>query len=613
MPGLSEGEGFALGGQDCGRVKAADRGRGMIEADGPTGEDVVSLAAMADRWLEDYRSRLCWGDDHVRKGRAAVLEFVQVTGARLVGDARRSHSTQYVKALLDRGLSRKTVANRLSLLRRFGSWLLEQEIRESNPWEVPLARTRAGDGATPFTAEEVRRIIEAARASDAAHLDRRRTGKLRADYYAILFLTGLRRKESRLQRWEHVDLDGGMMQVSVDKERRGDRIPLVPEAVEILRRLHAERRGALVFPRVPRDTSLRRDMAAAGVSGGRGCWHRFRKAGVTVLGQAGVPLRLQARFARHQDLRITATRYDMVGDHEARASMEALRAVIGTGGKKNARAGSGLDDESVRTDDRCSVKARDDGKAISRCSDPPAGPRGPPRLDTRKDLSTASWPTAARLTPASVLPPIVLGFESPNAHFGGERSPVDEPGRGSMGNVAQEAPAQGQGARPDVLLSLVRCCATPRSRLIERTAAEAFLASASVETLDGIPAGPWEFWMRSRRRSWLEVVQRPEVFGALCCWAAIPEDVLRNAAVWAMAAEQVETLLAVALSPRLPYDVLAVMAAHDDADVRYHVATHLDAQLGCLEMLRDDEDEDVRVAARQRLDGCALVDLAVRR
>jgi len=345
---------------------------------------VASLAVLAREWLELYGSQLDWSDDHVKKGRAAVDDWLRVTSCAHVAALSRGTTRTYIHALLTAGRSRKTVANRLSLLRRFGEWLIEHGLQTVNPWSIPLAKTRSGPGATPLTTDEVRRLVATTEATDDGSSDRRRTGRARAAYYLFLFLTGLRRRESRRQRWDDVDFARRRMRVTASKSRRLEYVPLSAETTLLLRRLLDTADGPLVFPRPPIESTLRRDMQRAGVAIARGNWHRFRKAAVTALGVAGVPLRVQARFARHMDLRTTAESYDIVGDGELREALGALDAIF------YSSKGNGLDEEGKARHNAHAVEAREHIERTSIDGRRPPHHAGNGRLDSEKWVEGAA-------------------------------------------------------------------------------------------------------------------------------------------------------------------------------------------------------------------------------
>ncbi len=69
-------------------------------------------------------------------------------------------------------------------------------------------------------------------------------------YVALLMLTGARKEEIRQLRWDAIDLERGVAHLSQTKNGKPFELPLVPEAVTVLRSIRAVAGNPYVFPQV---------------------------------------------------------------------------------------------------------------------------------------------------------------------------------------------------------------------------------------------------------------------------------------------------------------------------------------------------------------------------
>ncbi len=200
-----------------------------------------------------------------------------------------------------------------------------------------------------ISADEVARILRAAEGMR---------------YYAALVLiasTGLRRGEALALRWEHVDLDAGMLRVTATTARVGRRlvtstpktdrsrrtVPLSPAVVAMLkehRKVQLEERlraanvwqgSDLVFctqagrPVEPRNL-LREIEVAAARAGVKGVGvHALRHAAATAWLETGVHIRAVADLLGHSSTAITGDIYASTADGVARAAVDGLSGALG--------------------------------------------------------------------------------------------------------------------------------------------------------------------------------------------------------------------------------------------------------------------------------------------
>jgi integrase len=186
-----------------------------------------------------------------------------------------------------------------------------------------------------LSGEEIERLMTA--------LDRwQPTWPASVDAIRLLLLTGARRGEVLGMAWEHVDLEAGVWSKppAATKQRRSHRVPLSPEAVELLRRRHAEHDGRVV--------SLRRDdrvfrgegrmefklehhwrviRAAAGIEDVR--LHDLRHSYASLLVNQGYSLPMIGALLGHSEP-TTTNRYVHLFDKELREATASVGKIVGS-------------------------------------------------------------------------------------------------------------------------------------------------------------------------------------------------------------------------------------------------------------------------------------------
>lgn len=286
-------------------------------------------AETLSEWADELE-RLGRTPAHRRKSVRAVGELLEFA---CVEDPAEIRPRTVAKWLASRRWSAKTQRNKLSAVSAWGGFLEFLEVGRNPARGVRTPRPVSGTGADTLTLEEIRRLLDVARRRERTPDGRRtRFGPLASTVYLFAVSTGLRRSEIAAQRWRDIDLGACVLQVSADKSRRRDSIPLPAETVSLLRAWSEWSSGELVFPEVPSDHTLRRDLEAAGISGSGG-WHRFRKAAITLRAQRWGDYRELVRFARHRDASTTLRSYDRIRTEELRGVAEALPDLwrVGTG------------------------------------------------------------------------------------------------------------------------------------------------------------------------------------------------------------------------------------------------------------------------------------------
>jgi integrase len=197
---------------------------------------------------------------------------------------------------------------------------------------VTMPRATPGKGADVLTADEVRRVIEVARADDR---DGRSSGPERARFYAFLWATALRIGEAKAQLWDDIDWRTGQMRVTKSKARR-EEILVLPE--HLLAQMKTwPRRGLClkVLETIPSHQAVRRDFERAGISG-RGIYHRFRKGAITHMAASGTPIHVLAQFSRHTNINTLYRSYVAPQATELRDALRSL-AIWTTGPMESAK------------------------------------------------------------------------------------------------------------------------------------------------------------------------------------------------------------------------------------------------------------------------------------
>lgn len=296
-----------------------------------------SVDAALTQWLAS-RERHHYDPKSERQNRRWVAACYAHAGLTDAAALKTAHIEAYLSTIAN-GV---TANNHLGAISQFCKWARRAELLSDNPAKsIDRVRAEKGDGNAAFSPEQVTRLIAAAWADEARPDPKHRA--IRSPVYVLAWYTGLRKKELRRLRWEHVvGLDTADPRLELDptvtKNRKHAAIPLTPEAVEELARW---RQGALprdyVFPTphepgrpsVPHDRVVSSDMAAAGIPAAdeRGSpfgLHSVRKGFCTALAEGGASEMLAVKLMRHTDSRLTNRVYNKARRAPLR---EALRAV----------------------------------------------------------------------------------------------------------------------------------------------------------------------------------------------------------------------------------------------------------------------------------------------
>lgn len=313
------------------------------------------LAALCDGFLADLTAR--------GKPRSTVKKYAVALGKlrrecswlSLADVSQRSFCEWRTEA----GLHPKTSNDYLNVWMRLFRWLKRQRLVAENPLEyVEAADTRRAsrEYRRALTTDDVRRLLslgqppassesgDRARAPEnegaerpafgrkaggastvgqtIARQNRRRLGPLwtRLLVYRLILETGLRHSELKGLRWSDMVLDGPSPCVRVPASiAKNAKTALLVLGAEMASGLRSHRPADFapfgkVFAAIPRGSTFRRDLVAAGIpfvdeSGRRVDLHSLRKTFGTALVLSGVEPRVVMEAMRHSDLKLTMKTY----------------------------------------------------------------------------------------------------------------------------------------------------------------------------------------------------------------------------------------------------------------------------------------------------------------
>jgi len=226
----------------------------------------------------------------------------------------------------------KTRKDYLAALLTWRTWAEKRDlIRIPVPDPLRALRKPSGDPETEWrglTPGEFQALLH------AAPLNRR-------EIYAVMALTGLRRREFRELKAGYLDRASQSLVIPASATKNGKpaRIPLPPQVYPLVA-ARAARKDAdedlYVFSKDALTRFFVSDCAAAGIERitpeGKATLHGMRDTASTVLQQLGYSLSLASKFCRHGDERLTRKRYTQVRAAELADAGAALGEKLGVGG-----------------------------------------------------------------------------------------------------------------------------------------------------------------------------------------------------------------------------------------------------------------------------------------
>lgn len=301
---------------------------------------------------------------YLTEKRRILTTVLTKAGVRRLSDLTGAAVDAYMDALT---CSAATKRVHHTAVNAFADWLVTKKRLPANPL-VSVARPQGGKVVRKRRAlnpDELQRLITAARErplfdemykprgrcnkgrkvalrpsniAPAVRARMERLGRERALLYKTAVYTGLRKGELAELRVKFLNLARepyASIELPGEFTKNGEeaRLLLVPALADDLRAWVAdERKGpddrlfdvpTLIVP------VLKRDLKRAGIDykDGRGRYadfHALRKSAGTMLGVAGVPIRIRQLFMRHGDIRLTMQTYD---DSDFSALEEAVKAL----------------------------------------------------------------------------------------------------------------------------------------------------------------------------------------------------------------------------------------------------------------------------------------------
>jgi len=303
---------------------------------------IESWASNRINWLQQRPSTVKSKERHVR-------EYIAVCNIACPQDMQVLPLMDWLGEMCSNGQV-KTAKNKLSSIRDFAKFLVKSQLLPVNPFVgIKTPRAPRGKPLAPFTYEQYEKLVEYAKHCEKTRWQARANGPLRSTVYQFLYHTGMRRTESRRQEWSDIDLEKRCMVVTDDKARRGDRVALSDEIVEILIEWKKFSTGCMLFEKWPDHNTLKLDMAACGIETSevvRGCWHRFRKCAIQT--RYDVATVDQAKrlhfFSRHADPKV-------MFDHYLSCDVNSTRDLANLGPKTRKQVRTQLDKQHEGGDD----------------------------------------------------------------------------------------------------------------------------------------------------------------------------------------------------------------------------------------------------------------------
>jgi integrase len=312
----------------------------------------ITVESLAGRYLAEWAKprKRSWKEDE-RRLNAYVIP---VWGFRKAKDISRADIDALVSPLAtdDGGLGQKPrpaeAGHRLALVRKMFSFALDKGIIDAHPC---LRMKAPGGKSAPrtralTTARELRilwRITEPGsiwtrapqKARSRLPIRRERFTRAEADAIRLVLLTGCRASEATELQWSELDLSAGVWLLPGlrSKNKRENLVPLLPSAVEMLRRRRQENNGKYVFPgpRTPlmKDEHLSRPLKnicrrLLRIGLASFTTHDLRRTVETGMAAAKVPKEYRDRVLNHVDSSVGAMHYNMHDyQDEKREAIEA--------------------------------------------------------------------------------------------------------------------------------------------------------------------------------------------------------------------------------------------------------------------------------------------------
>jgi integrase len=263
--------------------------------------------------LDDYvadlerRARAGRGGRGARLLKGRVLRLIESCGWQLAYQVTPDSFTTWRNQRKD---SARTLNHYLQGMVSFLNWMERVGRLKTNPLKYVAKVDERGQRKRirrAFTDEELRKLVNGSGPRGIVYLTAARTG--------------LRQEELRQLTWGDLNLEGEppfvVVREASAKNKKEERVPLLPEVVEALRSHRAANSepADLVFPNgIPRASRLKVDAEKNGIQYRDECgryadFHALRYTWATFLQRNGVAQRFAMKLMRHSDIKLTAKVY----------------------------------------------------------------------------------------------------------------------------------------------------------------------------------------------------------------------------------------------------------------------------------------------------------------
>ncbi|MBI2903010.1 MAG: tyrosine-type recombinase/integrase [Candidatus Methylomirabilis oxyfera] len=234
--------------------------RGSFGLSAPEQQHVTTFQQAAEEWLERYVRRNC--ERSTQEGYARMLhqQVFPIFGHTPTHEVSRRDIEALANRMSDGGLSKGTIKICLAVISGIYNDLIEHGEAVTNPAARPgkILRDKVDKrlARVPLTPDEVRRLLDAARALDQERAGRHGTEVSRYLLLLTLLLTGLRVGELMGLQWRDLDLSSGVLEVrrqrtrgqnSPPKNHRMKREDLARPLWEALKAAMENRRAELAY------------------------------------------------------------------------------------------------------------------------------------------------------------------------------------------------------------------------------------------------------------------------------------------------------------------------------------------------------------------------------
>ena len=193
--------------------------RGSFGLSAPEQQHVTTFQQAAEEWLERYAKRHCRPSTHEGYARLLRQQVYPLFGATPFEAVTRRDVETLANSMADRGLSKSTIRFCVSAVRGIYNDAIDHGATLTNPGaragKFLRDKTDRRLQIVPLTGEEVRRLLEAARAIDQERADHPMK-EVVPSFYAVLLTavrTGLRLGELTGLQWGDLDFHGRFIEV----------------------------------------------------------------------------------------------------------------------------------------------------------------------------------------------------------------------------------------------------------------------------------------------------------------------------------------------------------------------------------------------------------------